>query len=107
MLGMNAIAYLQLIPHVFIDPSIVYGCVVDMHHHLRRVSDGGFDMQEFFDHPQLYESVFAQEVIKVPLQNFDNYLCDLHLPAFYLSNARLFSVGTPNSGPNVNTTSKP
>jgi len=45
-----------------LDPTVVYGCVVDLHHHLRRISDGGFDMQEYFDRPQLYESVFAKEV---------------------------------------------
>nr|CAB3219604.1 alpha-aminoadipic semialdehyde synthase, mitochondrial-like [Phallusia mammillata] len=44
------------------DSSMVYGCVVDMHDHLRRKNDGGFDMQEYFDHPELYESVFAKEI---------------------------------------------
>ena len=41
----------------------MYGCVVDMHHHLRRKSDSGFDLQEYIDKPYLYESVFAKEVI--------------------------------------------
>uniref|UniRef100_H2Y796 Uncharacterized protein n=1 Tax=Ciona savignyi TaxID=51511 RepID=H2Y796_CIOSA len=67
------------LPHVYVEPhelkhvaehgenlltdaSLVYGCVVDMHHHLRRKSDGGFDMNEYFNQPQLYESVFAEEI---------------------------------------------
>nr|XP_018667627.1 alpha-aminoadipic semialdehyde synthase, mitochondrial [Ciona intestinalis] len=62
------------LPHVYVEPhelknvaqhgdaSVVYGCIVDMHDHLRRKSDGGFDMQEYFNKPQLYESVFAKEI---------------------------------------------
>jgi len=50
---------------LFSDASQIYGCVVDMHNHLRRKTDGGFDMQEYFDHPDLYESVFAKEVLGV------------------------------------------
>uniref|UniRef100_H2Y799 Uncharacterized protein n=1 Tax=Ciona savignyi TaxID=51511 RepID=H2Y799_CIOSA len=48
--------------HAGFNASLVYGCVVDMHHHLRRKSDGGFDMNEYFNQPQLYESVFAEEI---------------------------------------------
>ncbi|CAK8688911.1 unnamed protein product [Clavelina lepadiformis] len=62
------------LPHQYVEPhdlknvavhgdtSMVYGCVVDMHHHLRRKTDGGFDLQEYFNRPQLYESVFAKEI---------------------------------------------
>lgn len=62
------------LPHLYIEPhelknvaehgdiSRVYGCVIDMQHYLRRKTDGGFDMQEYFDHPERYESTFAQEI---------------------------------------------
>ncbi|XP_039264395.2 alpha-aminoadipic semialdehyde synthase, mitochondrial-like isoform X1 [Styela clava] len=62
------------LPHLYIEPhelknvaehgdsSRVYGCVIDMQHYLRRRIDGGFDMQEYFDHPEKYESTFAQEI---------------------------------------------
>ena len=40
----------------------VYGCVVDMADNLVRKSDGGFDQQEYFSHPELYASNFARKV---------------------------------------------
>ena len=40
----------------------LYGCVVDMADNLVRKSDGKFDMQDYFEHPEKYASTFASEV---------------------------------------------
>lgn len=40
----------------------LYGCVVDMSDNLVRKTDGGFDVNEYFSHPELYASNFARKV---------------------------------------------
>ena len=40
----------------------IYGCVVDMEDNLVRKSDGKFDMEEYFQHPERYTSTFFTKV---------------------------------------------
>ncbi|ELT95650.1 hypothetical protein CAPTEDRAFT_173154 [Capitella teleta] len=63
----------QQLPHEYVKPehlpkvaahgatNKVYGCVVDMEDNLIRKSDGGFDAQEYFAHPERYASAFSQK----------------------------------------------
>ena len=46
------------------DPHKVYGCVVDAPDMVRRVEGGAeaFNFQEYINHPELYESIFATEI---------------------------------------------
>ena len=46
----------------FVATNKLYGCVVDMPDNLVRKSDGGFDVNEYFSHPELYASNFARKV---------------------------------------------
>ena len=47
----------------FTETDRVYACIIDMEDHLVRKTDGGFDMNEYFTHPQNYNSVFAEKVL--------------------------------------------
>ncbi len=40
----------------------LYATVVDMEHHLVRKDSSGFDMEEFFAHPERYGSTFSLKV---------------------------------------------
>ena len=47
---------------VFAARKKLYGCVVDMADNLVRKTDGGFDEDEYFAHPERYASCFANKV---------------------------------------------
>lgn len=43
-------------------PNKIYGCEVRRRHHLERKNGGGYDAQEYDEHPERYISTFAQKV---------------------------------------------
>lgn len=40
----------------------VYGCEISRSDHLERRDGGGFDAQEYIDHPELYISTFSKKI---------------------------------------------
>lgn len=49
---------------VFVDTehNVVYACTVDMEDNLVRISDGGFNRDEYIQEPSKYASTFSQKV---------------------------------------------
>lgn len=45
-------------------PNKIYGCEVRRRHHLERKIGGGYDAQEYDEHPERYISTFAQKVTR-------------------------------------------
>ncbi|XP_063621559.1 alpha-aminoadipic semialdehyde synthase, mitochondrial [Cydia splendana] len=43
-------------------PNKIYGCEVRRRHHLERKNGGGYDAQEYEEHPERYISTFAQKI---------------------------------------------
>lgn len=43
-------------------PNKIYGCEVRRRHHLERKNGGGYDNQEYEEHPERYITTFAQKV---------------------------------------------
>jgi hypothetical protein len=43
-------------------PNKIYGCEVRRRHHLERKNGGGYDNDEYEEHPERYVSTFAQKV---------------------------------------------
>lgn len=53
--------------HIFIQSSLsglnkIYGCIVRRRDHLERKNGGGFDSQEYDEHPEKYISTFSKKV---------------------------------------------
>ena len=44
------------------DHNVVYACVADMEDNLVRTTDGGFNRDEYFAHPERYASTFSKKV---------------------------------------------
>jgi len=49
------------------DTNVVYGCVIDMEDNLMNISTGGFDRDEYIEHPERYASTFSKKVPLRPL----------------------------------------
>ncbi|PZC85138.1 hypothetical protein B5X24_HaOG202902 [Helicoverpa armigera] len=64
----------QELPHEYVPPEMlkkvaehgspnkIYGCEVRRRHHLERKNGGGYDAQEYDEHPERYISTFAQKI---------------------------------------------
>ncbi|XP_049867779.1 alpha-aminoadipic semialdehyde synthase, mitochondrial [Pectinophora gossypiella] len=64
----------QELPHEYVPPEMlrkvaehgspnkIYGCEVRRRHHLERKNGGGYDPQEYEEHPERYISTFAQKI---------------------------------------------
>ncbi|KAJ0175669.1 hypothetical protein K1T71_008828 [Dendrolimus kikuchii] len=64
----------QDLPHEYVPPEMlrkvaehgspnkIYGCEVRRRHHLERKNGGGYDHQEYEEHPERYISTFAQKI---------------------------------------------
>ncbi|XP_061381480.1 alpha-aminoadipic semialdehyde synthase, mitochondrial [Danaus plexippus] len=64
----------QELPHEYVPPEMlrkvaehgspnkIYGCEVRRRHHLVRKNGGGYDHEEYEEHPERYISVFAQKI---------------------------------------------
>ncbi|CAG9113301.1 unnamed protein product [Plutella xylostella] len=64
----------QELPHEYVPPEMlrkvaehgspnkIYGCEVRRRHHLERKNGGGYDAQEYEEHPERYISTFAQKI---------------------------------------------
>ncbi|XP_041988048.1 alpha-aminoadipic semialdehyde synthase, mitochondrial [Aricia agestis] len=64
----------QELPHEYVPPEMlrkvaehgspnkIYGCEVRRRHHLVRKNGGGYDAQEYEEHPERYISTFAQKI---------------------------------------------
>lgn len=45
-----------------LDTNKVYGCEVRRRHHLERKNGGGYDPEEYNEHPERYISTFSKKV---------------------------------------------
>lgn len=61
----NASDCITSVPFWYVGPNKIYGCEVRRRHHLERKNGGGYDAQEYEEHPERYISTFAQKVRKV------------------------------------------